>query len=236
MVNKTPLALPLPDGQVVDVHLSHKARTRISLNISAQGEVRLSIPPKVTERDALAFLQTHRGWLMQHLQKHTDIVKAAALPLDEISYLGERLPLERLAGQRQTARLQGGVLQVHGADEEAQLRQTVGHWLYRQAAIILPGRAGELAEQFGARPAKVALSSAGRRWGSCTVQGNIRINWRLIQSPPAVIDYVIAHELAHLWHMNHSPAFWAQVEQWCADWHQHRRWLRAHGEQLFALG
>ena len=83
------------------------------------------------------------------------------------------------------------------------------------------------------QPSGLQLSSARTRWGSCTAAGVIRLNWRLLQAPPAVLDYVMAHELAHLEHMNHSPAFWAETARLYPDWQTARRWLKQHGAELF---
>lgn len=236
MDTDTGLIVSLPDGQTVDVHLSHKARTRISLSITPKGIVRLSVPPKCSRRDALTFLQAQREWLTQQLQKRQNDLITVDEPLSAINYLGKRLSLEPLSGRRATAHLVEDVLLVYGARDEAQRRQIVANWLRRQAATVILPQVNRLAEQYGVKPAAIALSSAGRRWGSCTAQGNIRINWRLIQAPDSVIDYVITHELAHLLHMNHSAAFWAQVESWCQDWQSYRRWLRHNGMGLFLVG
>ena len=79
--------------------------------------------------------------------------------------------------------------------------------------------------------ARLALAIA-----SCSASGTIRLNWRLVQAPPQVLDYVLAHELAHLVHMNHSAAFWAEVARLEPDWQQARLWLKTHGTTLFSLG
>lgn len=236
MDNNTGLLLSLPNGQTVDVHLSHRARTRISLSITPKGVVRLSVPPRCSRRDALVFLQAQGEWLVQQLQKQQNSLVSMDEHLGSICYLGERLPLELLPGKRASAHLSDNVLLVYGAKDEMQCRRIVANWLRRQAAIVLLPQVDRLAGQYGVKPAAIALSSAGRRWGSCTAQGNIRINWRLIQAPGRVVDYVITHELAHLLHMNHSAAFWAQVESWCQDWQSCRRWLRHHGAELFVVG
>lgn len=86
----------------------------------------------------------------------------------------------------------------------------------------------------GLQPRQLFLSSAKSRWGSCTALGDIRLNWRLMQAPPQVIDYVVIHELAHLAELNHSPRFWAIVAAACPDWKTHRLWLKQNGPALFA--
>lgn len=86
------------------------------------------------------------------------------------------------------------------------------------------------------QPASLSLSSARTRWGSCSASGAIRLNWRLVQAPPHILDYVLAHELAHLVHMNHSAAFWSETERLFPHWRTARQWLKQHGDTLFAFG
>jgi predicted metal-dependent hydrolase len=102
-----------------------------------------------------------------------------------------------------------------------------------EACQKLPARCRELGELTGYRPARVRISAARTRWGSCSPAGSISLNWRLAMAPQAVIDYVIIHELAHLAEMNHSARFWRRVEQHVPDHRQHRRWLRQNG-RLFS--
>lgn len=238
-VKRESVSLTLPDGRTLDVQISRNARTRISLNLSPRGEARLSIPPQADDKVALDFLHQRRDWLMLHLaqqpESQPEPAAQPALP-DSILYQGQPMTLTVTPGRQPKVGIMGDTLQVSGVTPQRPAQAIIAHWLTMQAALALPVRASMLAGQYGVRPAKIDVSNAGRRWGSCTARGNIRLNWRLVQAPGAVMDYVITHELAHLRHMNHSAAFWAQVEQWCPDWKQHRNWLKKHGDQLFALG
>ncbi|WP_280954948.1 M48 family metallopeptidase [Paludibacterium denitrificans] len=101
---------------------------------------------------------------------------------------------------------------------------------------ISPVKLAELAQRCTRAPASLALSSARTRWGSCTSAGVIRLNWRLVQAPPDILDYVVAHELAHLVHMNHSAAFWSETARLFPDWQRARLWLKQHGSTLFRFG
>jgi predicted metal-dependent hydrolase len=112
-----------------------------------------------------------------------------------------------------------------GAGEQ-QLKDRVLAWLEQQAKRIFTERLNHYAEKLGVRYRSMALSSATTRWGSCTVEGKIRLNWRLIHFSMELIDYVVAHELAHLREMNHSPRFWATVQSIFPDFEQARKVLR----------
>jgi predicted metal-dependent hydrolase len=87
----------------------------------------------------------------------------------------------------------------------------------------------------GREVAQIALRDTRSRWGSCSATGRLMFNWRLAMAPPAVLDYVAAHEVAHLVEMNHAPAFWAVVARLCPDWRAQRAWLKAHGGALQAV-
>jgi predicted metal-dependent hydrolase len=151
----------------------------------------------------------------------------------ELPFLGEALVLRLVQAARPHAELHGDQLWVatragggEGADEEEVRRATVA-WYKREARAYLAPRTAMLAERAGIAPPRFMLSSAMSRWGSCNSRREVRLAWRLVKAPTEMIDYVICHELAHLRHMNHSAAFWAEVERQCPG---HKR-LR---EALFA--
>ena len=118
---------------------------------------------------------------------------------------------------------------------EWQLRERVRIWFCEEATRVFSERLDVYAERLGVRYTSLALSSAGTRWGSCTVEGNIRLNWRLIHFALPLIDYVVAHELAHLLEMNHSARFWARVESVYPDYDDAKMALRKRSQELPVL-
>ena len=112
-----------------------------------------------------------------------------------------------------------------GAGAE-QLKDRVQAWLQAEARRVFAERIPLFAQRLGRTPKRWTLSSARTRWGSCTADGTIRLNWRLVHFPLDVVDYVIAHELAHLSEMNHGPRFWATVGDLFPEFRQARAWLR----------
>lgn len=119
-------------------------------------------------------------------------------------------------------------LALPASADAARIRDAVQAWLHAQAQAIMGARLEHFLQRTGLRINKWRLSSAQTRWGSCSSQGNIMLNWRLVHFPLAIIDYVIAHELAHLREMNHGPGFWAEVGQLLPDYQQARDLLRRH--------
>ena len=146
----------------------------------------------------------------------------------ELPYLGLHLRLRISRGPRTRAELAEGTLHVAVRGlEAAQVRRAVVAWYKRVAREHLERRLGELALRAGIAPPRFLLSSALARWGSCNSRREIRLAWRLVKAPPALVDYVICHELAHLRHMNHSAAFWAEVGRQCPDYRRMRAALFA---------
>jgi predicted metal-dependent hydrolase len=157
----------------------------------------------------------------------------AAMP-SEVRYLGRTLKLNVTPSLFVEVRRDRDSLHVDaplGADVGALVRA----WLLARAERLLAWRLARIARRFGRAPSRFALSDAQTQWGSCTRRGHVRLNWRLVQAPLALIDYVAAHELAHLVHLDHSPRFWAQVAALCPDALARRAELRRMGSALFQI-
>lgn len=144
-----------------------------------------------------------------------------------LRYLGATLTLSLDARARGVAR-DGELLRIglppHAGEE--QLRDRVHAWLQARAREVFAERIPVFAARLGRSPSRWALSSARTRWGSCTPDGAIRLNWRLVHFPLEIVDYVIAHELAHLRELNHGPRFWSTVGELFPDFERARAWLR----------
>ena len=160
--------------------------------------------------------------------------QAAAEPLNAVRYLGRSLRLEFRPALFSEVRRQGDTLRID-APHDADIGALVRDWLRGRAERFLAWRLARIAQKLGRTPSRFALSNAQTQWGSCTRRGHIRLNWRLVQAPLTLIDYVAAHELAHLVHLDHSPRFWAQVAELCPDALARRAELRTMGASLFLI-
>lgn len=205
---------------------SPRAR-RISLRISGlDGRVTLTVPRGVTESAALDFARSRGDWLRTQL---------AGRPVSEPVRPGSDIPLEgqfvRIAsGAGRGLRVEGGHLLVPGAPEMAAVR--IEAWLRAQARDRLAAAADRHAATLGRRYTRLTLRDTRSRWGSCAISGALSFSWRLIMAPPEVLDYVAAHEVAHLAEMNHSPAFWNVVGGLLPGYAAPRAWLRREGAAL----
>jgi hypothetical protein len=223
----------LPGSPPVEVHFRRSARARrFSLRVSRlDGRVTLSLPLRAREAEALAFLQGQEGWLRQTLGALAD---TAALRVG----LGSTVPVEGralvlAAGAGRGIRVEGDRLLVPGDPATAGAR--VQAWLKVLARDRLAAAATRYGGMVGRPYASLALRDTRSRWGSCATGGRLMFSWRLILAPPAVLDYVAAHEVAHLVEMNHSPAYWAVVDRICPGWEAQRAWLQSEGQSLHRL-
>lgn len=220
--------LVLEGNPPVEVVLRRSARARrLSLRISRlDGRVSLTLPNRVPEREGLAFLREREDWLRGHLAKmepEERVRLGGVLP-----YLGEDLPV--MAADVKRARLRDGVLDL--PDDATKAGARAAAFLKLRARDALADASDRYAAQLGKSYGRISLRDTRSRWGSCSSAGDLMYSWRLIMAPPKVLDYVAAHEVAHLQHMDHSPRFWAVVEQLYPDHKACRKWLRDHGQRL----
>ncbi|HSG23397.1 MAG TPA: SprT family zinc-dependent metalloprotease, partial [Azonexus sp.] len=148
-----------------------------------------------------------------------------------LSILGEQLTVAISAGKRASWQFPGEQLQLI-LSPTVDANQLLEKALRDKARAVFAERLAHYAPRLGVAQPPLRLSSARTRWGSCSHHGGIALNWRLIFMPLAIVDYVVAHELAHLKEMNHSPRFWSVVEQLCPEWKARRLELRRLAQQI----
>lgn len=212
----------------VAVILRRSARARrFSLRVSRlDARVTLSIPAHAREADALAFAEGHRDWIRKALtQAPARVCVTAGV---QLPFEGQVLTLTE-ADVRAPMVLGDRLLVPAGADRVAVRAQA---FLKLQARHRLQAASDHYAGLVGRRHAGITLRDTRSRWGSCAPDGSLMYSWRLIMAPPQVLDYVAAHEVAHLVEMNHSADFWAVVARLMPDYAVHRRWLKRQGNQL----
>ncbi|MDE2302312.1 MAG: M48 family metallopeptidase [Sphingomonadales bacterium] len=205
---------------------------RLTLRITRNGHLHLTIPDWVAESEALAFARARAGWVATQL---ASLAPATALgPGSAIPYRGETLRLVWEASAPRRVRLAPGGLHLGGPIDALEAR--VRRWLEAEARRLCLADLAEYAQRAGLAPPPLALSRAQRRWGSCSAKGAIRINWRLVMAPDAVRRSVVAHEVAHLRHFDHSPRFHATLAAiFEGDLAAADRWLKHEGRGLYAL-
>lgn len=231
--------LELPGGHRIAYTLKTSARRRtIGLRVDQNG-LTVHSPSRVAQHTVDRLLQDKSGWITRKLSEWQARPQALAWQDGTtLQYLGQDITLSlRHDIRTRTAEFDGTRLHVAlptSADTET-VRRKVAQWYARQARADFGRRVELLAARLGVATPPLFLSNARTRWGSCNSRGEIRLHWRLVQAPPAIIHYVVAHELAHLKEMNHSPAFWAWVGKLCPDYAAARQALKAMSASLYLM-
>lgn len=219
----------------VTVRRNPRARRLILRIDAASGLPVVTLPPRTALSQAEAFLGKHVGWLEARLGqavRAAPFCRGALFPLR-----GSPCRIEHRGGR--------GLVRLDPAGEETllsvpgdvdHLPRRVADWLKREARRDLTAAVARHAERLGETPAGIRIGDARSRWGSCTSQGVLTFSWRLVLAPPHVLDYLAAHEVAHLAEMNHGPDFWATVARLDPHHRAARLWLKRNGAGLHAIG
>lgn len=214
----------------------HPRATRLTMRLAPDGsEVRITLPRWGSTRDALAFAAERTGWLEAQLARLPKVQPVTPGML--LSYRGQEVLLDWQAKAPRRPRLSGERLELGGPEDGLAAR--VRHWLEGEALQHLAGDLTFYCQRADQPEPQLRLSRAQRRWGSCTGERStgrcIRINWRLIMAPDHIRRSVVAHEVAHLLHFDHSPAFHALLERlYDDDLGQADHWLKREGRGLYA--
>ncbi len=226
------------DGRPVPLQVRRSGRaTRIQLRMDLRsGSPVLVLPRYASLERGFEFARDKRDWIGEQLALQPD-----SIPFEP----GQVIPFhgrDHLILHRKRARGTGrasiwrepGAIYVTG--DEEMVPSCVEAYLKFEARGEIHRRAHDKAAMIGKRIRRITLRDPKSRWGSCTSTGNLAFSWRLIMAPPLVYDYVIAHEIAHLTHMNHRPQFWRLVDELTGQADRARDWLREHGLRLHRYG
>ena len=220
-------------GQQISDHLRRSRRPTIGLTIDQRG-LRVGAPLQARLGDIESLILQHGQWVLDKLAAWRERPAAEKLALTDgmvIFALGAALTATITPSSRQRWLFSGDKLHLFVPPAVA-AGTVLEKALREKARVVFAERLAHFAPALGVATPPLRLSSARTRWGSCSHHGGISLNWRLVFMPLPVVDYVVAHELAHLREMNHSPRFWSVVEQLCPDWRARRLELRQLGRQI----
>ena len=236
------MQLSVGRDRTVAVTVRRSARAqRLILRLDQTGTVTLVLPPGVREAEAQAFLTAHAGWLESRLAKVPEKLAFApgtSVPSRGVEQTGRHRGPGDSRGRRGVVWLEttahGPELHIAGPVEHLPRRLT--DWLKAEARRELAARSRLYAARLSRQIGRVTVRDTRSRWGSCSSKGDLSFCWRLILAPDFVIDYVVAHEAAHLVEMNQSVRFWRLVDQLEVDRQRAQRWLKTNGPRLHRYG
>ena len=222
-------------GRIVAYHLRQRPGRRLAITIDESG-VRVGAPPRLTLAEIETFVRSHGEWVVRKLdefasrpaRRHLSIRQGVRLPV-----LGGDIEVRVVPGANRVLWLDDAL--VIAARADADLEALARRGLRRKALEHFALRLGHYARCMGRDAPALRLSSARTRWGSCSTKSGIRLNWRLVHLPPRCVDYVVAHELAHLVEMNHGRRFWEVVGGLCPEWRDARAELKRRAGEIPVL-
>lgn len=211
--------------------------TRLTLRIAAGGTgLRITVPPGVSQREINRFIERHQGWLEKRIAKLPDqpqVRPGIKVPVRGVPHLIVHEPDKR--GMAEAVQTEDGpVLIVHG--DRHYLPRRVADFLKREAKREIEALVAKHTATVGRRAKTVRFKDTTSRWGSCTSDGALSFSWRIAMAPGTVIDYLVAHEVAHLIEMNHGPKFWKLCKELCPRTDEAKTWLKRNGPALQAIG
>lgn len=222
------------NGRSLPVAIRRLAQARrMTLRLAPDGsEARVSMPRWGRSEDALAFARSRADWLTRQLDALP--IVAPIRPGGTLPYRGAPLTVEHVAGARRQPQCDGRALRLGGPVDT--LVPRIRRWLEEEALTLIAADLADYCARAGRPVPRLALSRAQRRWGSCAAEGTIRINWRLVMAPDWVRRSVVAHEVAHLVHFDHSPRFHALLATlYESDIAAANQWLKREGRGLYHL-
>jgi predicted metal-dependent hydrolase len=214
----------------------HDRATRITLRIEPGGRaLKMTVPKGLAAREVNAFLDRHQGWLLTKLAKFSDDM--GLCDGGEILFRGIKHRIAHtgsLRGLTEVVVVDGKpLLRVSGMPEH--IGRRIATFLKKEARADLERLSRMHAGSIKAPIRSISMKDTRSRWGSCSSEGNLSFSWRIVMAPPSVIDYLAAHEVAHLKEMNHGPHFWALCKKLCPHMEEAKSWLKRHGSQLHAI-
>jgi predicted metal-dependent hydrolase len=225
------------NGFVADIIRSSRRKTA-AIKIQ-KGKVFVIVPEWLTMAAIESLVTNKSRWIEEKLAIQNEIIGIKPKEFvsgESFSYLGKNHPLKIESGLYPFIKLHQDELVVSvrdkTADNASAIKQLLIQWYKQQAESELRDKTERYSRTIGVNPSSVTIKSFKSRWGSCSVTGGIQYNWKIIIAPDRIVNYVVIHELCHILHHNHSPAFWKAVEKHCHDYRACSAWLKTNGGRL----
>ena len=217
---------------IIKIRSSSRAQRLVLRILPPTGQAELVLPRHVSEQEGVTFLHQKIKWLDQRLIKYLE-----PIPFkngETVPFLGDPLVIFHLNSSRRDIYREKGKLIVTGP--KVPISTAIHDWYRREGGAEITSRVKEKSEMLGRKYGRLTIRDTKSRWGSCSSKGNLNFSWRVVMAPPYVLDYLVAHEVAHLAEMNHSAQFWDIVESLSDELQRGRRWLRHNGHELHRYG
>lgn len=220
------------ETETIEVTVTKSKRKSLSIAIQPDGNLLVKAPLGLSDEELLKWIKSKTGWIIRQREKVLEQQKNNPPKRyrtgEKISYLGQEYELEvRISEGRagMIGMIENKLVVFSKVDSEEVVEKILNNWYVEQAKIWIQKRVRFFARQMGENYKNITIKNQKKRWGSCSSNRNLNFNWRLVIMPEEIIDYVVVHELCHLKQMNHSKAFWDEVEKVLPDYKIREKWL-----------
>jgi predicted metal-dependent hydrolase len=227
------------DGFTAEIIRSSK-RNSVAIKIS-KGTVYVMVPESLNKTIIETLVAKKSRWIKENLARQREVIAVKPKEFitgDVFSYLGKEYVLNIESGNSYSLTLHKDdynfVISVidKTIDNSKMIKQLLVKWYQQQAQFIMIEKTQHYAKIIGVNPSSVSIKTFKSRWGSCSVKGVIQYNWKIMMAPEPIINYLVVHELSHILHHNHSPAFWETVAKYCPNYKEQGVWLKLNGARL----
>ena len=222
--------------QVEIIKTNRKKSASIQLK---DGQVRVRAPRSLSDKRINDLIKKRAPWIKEKLEEYSKRPQAVTKKYEDgeiFSYLDRNYELKIVESDEEAVKLKNGCLVVSICKEDfgknIKVQNLLTDWYRNHAHKYLQERTIKFANIIGVSPSSISVKNYKSRWGSCSINGAIDYNWKIIQAPKKVIDYVVIHELCHLLEHNHSPKYWSYVEKFMPNWKENRDWLKENSDLL----
>ena len=224
--------------QDMPIHVVRTNRKKTASIKIVDGSVQAIVPRTLSDAGVTELIRKHTPWIQKKLRQKSETVipkPKEYVTGESFTYLGQHYCLKLRSGGVHEVTLKGGYLELGISKEtrETDIRNALVDWYEKHALERLTDTTERYAKLMSVTPNSIVSKHYKARWGSCSSKGDISYNWRVIIAPPRIVDYVVVHELCHLQHPNHSPAYWGSVKRELPNYQEYRHWLKLHGPTLF---
>ena len=226
------------DAEKIEFAIIKSKRKSLSIAIQPDGNLLVKAPFFMSDAEIVKWVKTKTGWIVRQrakiLEQQQQNPPKQYVTGEKFLYLGQEYELEvRISIGRagMVGIVDDKIILFAKTDDRAVVQKILTNWYDKQAKVLIPKRVRYYAEQMGETFGNITIKNQKKRWGSCSSARNLNFNRRLIMAPQEVLDYVIVHELCHLRQMNHSKAFWQEVQMVLPNYKMHKKWLETY-EQL----
>ena len=211
-------------------------RRKTSSIIISNGLVKVVVPDQISDFTIKKLINKRMSWIRKKLQDESNITPIMAKEYvdgERFTYLGNSYKLKSFVGSVSFVKVTSDYIHISLPKKSKEnIKALLEHWYKEKATEILTEKTNSYAKIIGVSPTSIALGDFKSKWGSCSIEGKISYNWKIIIAPHKILDYVVIHELCHMLEHNHSKEYWRHVNTYCNDFKERRKWLKLNGRVL----